>query len=126
MKWFKKSREPRNWNTGRWFEPHLGAPKFALVRPALLNAASGVYESPPPALDPVPCAIAMANGHNFEYTPEFRPELALISVGCVTLDGDVQNVQVRKHYLGHALSSLAANLNLDTGTLLQSSVIKSM
>lgn len=126
MKWFKKGADkPKDWKTWSLFGQHSGPPMFALVRPALLRATAGVYQAPPPGLtglEPFPSAIAMADGCNFLYTDEFLPELALVSIDCVTNTGHIQDVNIRKHYLGHAMVKLAGNLNMDVGSFFQSLV----
>ena len=123
MNWFKKSKEqPKNGQNISLFEPHPCTPMFALVRPALLNIASGTYQVAPPDLNPMPDAIAVAGGRYYEYTPESKLGLALVSMPCVSEAGDIQNVQIRKLYLDYAVTSLVAKLRLDFSEFLRTLV----
>ena len=123
MDWFKKKTEkPKNWRTVSLFRSDLKIPMFAIVRPALLNEAAGIYQVAPPDLRPVPRAFAVPGGRYYEYTPENRVGLALISIPCVTGAGDVRHVQMRKLYLDYAITALAANLNLDVHSFLRTLV----
>jgi hypothetical protein len=123
MNWFKKSKEqPKDWQTVSVFKSHSGPPMFALVRPALLNAASGIYQVAPPDLYPIPCAFAVSGGRYYDYTSESRLGLALISMPCVSEAGDVRYVQIRKLYLDYVVTLLAANVKLDVNRFFQTLV----